>query len=149
MRVAASICFVSMMGVAVACEAIDNPDAPDFVAEFNARAKKYENDIRRNAAATEDVRQAYAAYEQFLEAELAKAYPALLAKLPKPSRTKLERSQADWLKYRKAAFDFIELDEQDVRQLFGFVPQGVPYRHHSRPGDDVVALPEELLDSGW
>ena len=107
MRVAASICFVWMMGVAVACEAIDNPDAPDFVAEFNARAKKYEDDIRRNARATEDVRQAYAAYEQFLEAELAKAYPALLAKLPKPSRAKLERSQADWLKYRKAEFDFI------------------------------------------
>lgn len=42
-----------------------------------------------------------------MQAELAKAYPALLAKLPKPSRTKLERSQADWLKYRKADLDFI------------------------------------------
>ena len=61
MRVAASIGFVWMLGVAVACEAIDNPDAPDFVVEFNARAKKYE-DIRSKAMATEDVRQAYADY---------------------------------------------------------------------------------------
>lgn len=53
MRVAASLCFVWMLGVVGPCEAIDNPDAPDFVAEFNARAKKYDDDIRSKATATE------------------------------------------------------------------------------------------------
>lgn len=99
--------FCLMMGVTVACKAIDNPDAPDFVAEFNARAKQYEDDIQNKVTATEDVRQAYAEYERFLDAELAKAYQALLAKLSKGSQTKLERSQAAWRKYRQAEFDFI------------------------------------------
>lgn len=102
----AAVFSISMMGATVVCKAIDNPDAPDFVAEFNERAKKYEDEIQ-NKAATEDVRQAYAEYERFLDAELDKAYKALSSKLPGPARAKLKRAQDDWHKFRKSEFDFI------------------------------------------
>lgn len=39
------MCFVWMMGATVVAEAIDNPDAPDFAAEFTDRDKKYEDEI--------------------------------------------------------------------------------------------------------
>lgn len=53
------------------------------------------------------MRQAYAGYERFLDAELDKAYKALLLKLFGPARVKLKRSQDDWHKFRRAEFAFI------------------------------------------
>lgn len=103
----AAVFSISMMGATVVCKAIDNPDAPDFVTEFNERAKKYEDEIQNKATATEDVRQAYAEYERFLDAELDKAYKALSSKLPGPARVKLKRAQDDWHKFRKSEFGFI------------------------------------------
>lgn len=101
-------CIASLMiGMATSCRAIDNPDAPDYVAEFSQRAQKFETIIHKQAKTTQDALAAYADYERFLNAELDKAYSTLLARLAPPQQAKLKESQRNWVKYRDSEFGFI------------------------------------------
>lgn len=91
-----------------ACFAIDNPDAPDLVGDFQARAQAFESRIGAAAGSTREATAAYAEYERFLDAELGQAYRALAAKLGAAERASLEKAQERWLAYRDAEFRFIE-----------------------------------------
>lgn len=96
--------------------AIDNPDAPDLLSAFQSRAEAYE----ARAASAGTVREtaaAYAAYEQFLDGELQKAYAALASRLTSPAQAALTRSQHRWLAYRDAEFAFVE--ENWTAEQFG------------------------------
>lgn len=90
------------------CHAIDNPDAPDHVADFEARARQYEVAINERAKTSDEIASAYAGYERFLDKELNSAYSDLLKKLNESSRRGLMNSQRRWLQYRDAEFAFIE-----------------------------------------
>ncbi|MBI3560945.1 MAG: DUF1311 domain-containing protein [Gammaproteobacteria bacterium] len=106
-----------LLGVAIPCRAIDNPDAPDYVAEFQQRAQEFEVAIHQQAKTTQESLKAYANYELFLDKELNNAYQALLPKLAPDLQKKIKQSQRDWVKYRDAEFEFIA--ENWTPQHFG------------------------------
>ena len=89
------------------CFAIDNPDAPDLVAEFQARCSKFESKLREQTGSTREIIVAYAEYEKFLDQELNRAYTALVSRVAAESRPKLVQSQRRWMQYRDAEFLFI------------------------------------------
>ena len=96
-----------MIGFTAPCGAVDNPDAPDYVASFNQRSEKFETAIHQHAKTTQDTLMAYADYERFLDGELNKAYNALLAKLAASQQAGIRESQRNWIKYRDSEFGFI------------------------------------------
>ncbi|SES65769.1 Protein of unknown function [Nitrosomonas marina] len=108
------ICGLVLLGgfgcLSGAALALDNPDAPDYIAEFNSRAQTYERDIQQIAQTTQDYLTAYAAYEQFLDKELNQAYSQLMDQLSEEMQNALRASQRKWLGYRDAAFEFIALN---------------------------------------
>ena len=88
--------------------AIDNPDTIDYVGQFNARAKPFEQNIANRAgAAAAEISGLYTAYYLFLDEELNKAYNTLLKKLPKAEQKKLKASQKSWLTFRTNESEFI------------------------------------------
>lgn len=96
-----------LAGFTASCQAIDNPDAPDYVADFKQRAQPFEVAIHQQAKTTQDSLKAYADYEQFLDKELNKAYKSVLEKLGAEQQTKIKESQRNWIKYRDSEFDLI------------------------------------------
>lgn len=96
--------------------AIDNPDAPDYVADFLERAKGYEDDIQRTPYTTQGYTSAYARYEDFLNDELDGAYNQLMAKLDDDEAKRvLSNSQKQWLRYRDEEFEFIACNWTQTR----------------------------------
>jgi len=86
--------------------AIDNPDAPDYVSAFESRAKPLEDALAYQTSISE-VARASVAYSDFLDAELNKAYQALMKQLDAKARAKMKVSQRAWLSYFKAETEFI------------------------------------------
>ena len=91
----------------VSIQAIDNPDAPDYVDDFLKRAQVNERDIHQTTHTTQQYVTAYAAYEDFLDKELNAAYRQLMAQLSQESQQVLKKSQHAWLNYRDQEFEFI------------------------------------------
>jgi len=112
----AALALVALWLAAAPCTAIDNPDAPDRVADFQARAQAYEARIvaAESTAATVAV---LAEYERFLDAELNQAYKELSGKLDEDARAQLRSSQKRWLAFRDEEFKFI--DGNWTREKFG------------------------------
>jgi uncharacterized protein YecT (DUF1311 family) len=100
---------ITLIGLAAAPSfGVDDPDAPDLMADFQHRASTYEARINANAGRTYEVVEAYADYQRFLDAELTKDYAALAQKLAPAPRAMLIESQRRWLAYRDAGFRFID-----------------------------------------
>jgi len=97
--------------------ALDNPDAPDYVAEFGARILPLENYVHEHASTTDDYVKGYSELHDALDKELNIAYKALMDKLPAASKAKLSASQKEWIKFRDAEFEF--LSENFSRSNFG------------------------------
>lgn len=88
--------------------AIDNPDAPDLLAEFELREKSFVAAIEKPTNTTTDYSIAYANYQDFLDKELNKVYKTLRTMLPADKQKQLKTSQVSWLKYRDLEFAFID-----------------------------------------
>lgn len=88
--------------------AIDNPDAPDLLAEFELREKPLITAIEKPTNTTTDYSIAYADYQDFLDKELNKIYKTLRTTLPADKQKQLKTSQVSWLKYRDLEFAFID-----------------------------------------
>lgn len=86
--------------------ALDDPDAPERVAEFAQRAQSFEDALGEKAGSGAETA-ALADYERFLEAELNQAYAMLSGKLNATPRRALLKSQRAWLRFRDAEFAFI------------------------------------------
>jgi len=87
--------------------AIDNPEAPNYVAEFEARMTPLEDYIHKQAVTTSDYSNGYSALYDALDKELDLAYAALMAKLSGASREKMRVSQQRWIAFRDSEFSFI------------------------------------------
>jgi len=87
--------------------AIDNPDAPDYVAEFELRMQPLENYIYKEASNTLEYAQGYDELESALDKELNLAYRKLMKRLPDESKEALKLSQRQWIKYRDLEFSFV------------------------------------------
>lgn len=98
--------FLALSGLP--CFAIDNPDAPDFVAEFEVRAQKFEINVQNQGGDAADTHRAYSDYENFLDYELNQAYSTLMKHLDNQNKKILIASQKQWLQFRNAEFLFIE-----------------------------------------
>jgi uncharacterized protein YecT (DUF1311 family) len=87
--------------------AIDNPDSPDIVAEFQARCEKFELRVQEQGEYSQDTGLAFSQYEKFLDQELNRAYVGLLQQTSGNPKQDLVRSQRRWLQFRDAEFQFI------------------------------------------
>ncbi len=109
---------VSLLGlVAQSALAIDNPDAPDYVGEFEAREKLYLDAINNPDNTTLAYTQAYGDYLDFLDKELNSAYKLLKSNLSKERQEELKVSQRNWIQFRDAEFALI--DNNWTRENFG------------------------------
>lgn len=100
--------FLSALLHVSLCSAIDNPDAPDYVSEFESRALSYENSIQNQGLAISDTNQANFSYEKFLDQELNQAYTALMKHIAdQQTKKNLQNAQKRWLQFRDAEFEFI------------------------------------------
>jgi uncharacterized protein YecT (DUF1311 family) len=90
--------------------AIDNPDAPDYVTEFEARIVPLETFVQEKATTTADFSDGYKALEEALDKELNTAYQKLMKNLPESSKEALRTSQKQWVKYRDAEFSFLSVN---------------------------------------
>lgn len=100
-------CFALLLaGFAASAGAVDNPDAPDYLAEFERRAHPFAAAVQQARTGQESA-SAYARYETFLDRELNQVYSMLLAKVGAAQQAKMKESQRAWLKYRDAEFNFI------------------------------------------
>lgn len=88
--------------------AIDNPDAPNLIAEFETREKPFITAIEKPSNTTSDYSIAYSNYLKFLDKELNTVYKTLRTKLPEDKQKKLKASQLSWLEYRDLEFTFID-----------------------------------------
>ncbi len=87
--------------------ALDNPDAADRGAEFIARAQPLEQRLGE-AAGGAGYAQAAAAYADFLDQELNRAYRLLLERLSGADRAALVQAQRQWLAFLAAETRFID-----------------------------------------
>lgn len=112
-----ALALLAPIGFSGPALAIDNPDAPDLTAAFQARAKPLEDRIGEAAGGGPALAQANAAYAQFLDAELNQAYAQLQAQLKPADRRALTQAQRRWLRFRDAEDQFI--DHNWTPQNFG------------------------------
>ena len=87
--------------------AIDDPDAPDRLAQFAVRAKPFEDKLAATSGGSASAR-AGADYLAFLDRELNGAYRSLEAHLPADAKAKLLESQRLWILFRDAEGRFVE-----------------------------------------
>ena len=97
--------------------AIDNPDAPDFLGEFETREQLFLQKINNPHNGARDYLIAYDDYQTFLDAELNKAYYLIKFKLPSAQQQELTNSQRHWIKFRDAEFELI--NNTWTRHYFG------------------------------
>ncbi len=128
---------VACMLPALPVFAVDNPDAPDYVAAFEKRAKPYEAKISESGGVTGDAIAAYADYERFLEVELNQSYQALSKKLGPVQKKQLVLSQNKWLAFRAAEIAFI--DANWTMEQFG------TSSHLSRGGYSATITKDRIL----
>lgn len=103
----ASVVFIWMLFCCSLCFAIDNPEAPNYIADFEAKSKNFEINIHKKTGNDSEIVLAYKEYEKFLDEELNRTYAALMQRLKEPSKQNLIASQRRWLQYRDAEFLFI------------------------------------------
>ncbi len=100
-------CLLSIGLIAGAC-ALDNPDAPDLIGEFEKREMVYLTAIDNPKNSTRDFLVAYDNYLIFLDKELNKASEVINSKLPEARKSELMAAQLHWIKYRDAEFELIK-----------------------------------------
>ncbi|NOY73433.1 MAG: DUF1311 domain-containing protein [Gammaproteobacteria bacterium] len=97
--------------------AIDNPDAPDLIGEFEAREQIFLKEINNPRHGSRNDLIAYDHYQQFLDDELNKAYRFVKSRLSTERQQELINSQRNWIKFRDAEFELIK--NTWTRQNFG------------------------------
>ncbi len=88
--------------------AIDNPDAPDLISEFELREQTFLKKINNPRNGSRDYLIAYDNYQNFLNDEMNKAYHLVKSRLLTEQQQKLIHSQCNWIKFRNAEFELIE-----------------------------------------
>ncbi|MFE8072577.1 DUF1311 domain-containing protein [Marinobacteraceae bacterium S3BR75-40.1] len=102
-----SFVFLLLALSSVACQAVDNPEAPNYLESFRSEASTFEQSIYQEAQSTAEMVDAYQRYIQFLDKKLAATESAIEKELREPDRSTFITSQSAWESYRKAERDFI------------------------------------------
>ncbi|MCF6323390.1 MAG: lysozyme inhibitor LprI family protein [Gammaproteobacteria bacterium] len=109
--------LLSMMMLVNTANAIDNPDTPNYIEEFQARELQHLEKIDNPHSTTPGLSETYAAYQFFLDQELNIAYKLIRSKLSAERQAELKQSQRKWIKFRDAEFEFI--NHNWIRKNFG------------------------------
>lgn len=88
-------------------QAIDNPDAPNYLGEFEITSGKYEVALSNSDSKNVDFISEYADYHAFLDKELNKAYTLLKTALNEEEFKSLKASQRKWIAFRGSELQFI------------------------------------------
>jgi uncharacterized protein YecT (DUF1311 family) len=99
--------FLVACSLALPALAVDNPDAPDLAAQFEARAKPLQDRIGEASGGGRNLGPTTAEYDAFLERELNRAYSALIARLAPARLINMQHAQRRWLAWRDAEIEFI------------------------------------------
>lgn len=86
---------------------LDNPDAPNYREEFEARIAPLELYVSEQAITTKEFIAGYARLERALDNELNDAYENLMDQLSDQDQETLRKSQWHWIKYKESEFLFI------------------------------------------
>lgn len=106
------ISFFSIHG----CWALDNPDAPDYLAAIEGKEKPFLEQIE-NVEGYRETLIAYNEYHVFLESEINSLNQQLNQKLPNSKKVLLINSQKQWIEFKESEFELI--DEVWDRNLSG------------------------------
>lgn len=123
--------------------AIDNPDAPDLLGEFRSQSELHEQRVHEAAGGNANAELGVQA--TFLDAELNRAYQALMARLSESQREALRESQRAWLKHRDAEAAFIA--QLWTREDFGSSSTVSRGQHQARLVRDRVEMLLGVLQS--
>lgn len=104
-----TLLLLSLLVCAPIVGAVDNPDAPDYLGEFQARAAAYEHAVAEAAGGSASAE--IGAWIAFLESELTQAQEALSALIPVDEQSRLQRAQSHW----RAHFD---ADKELIRTIW-------------------------------
>lgn len=107
LRIVFYIAGFSMFLLSSLAAALDNPDAPNLVADFEARERPLVETIEDVAGYREGLL-AYTGYLEFLDKELNAVYKTVQSRLPQENQQQLKQSQISWLRYRDLEFALIE-----------------------------------------
>lgn len=88
--------------------ALDNPDATDRLAAFEAREQPYRQTVQQPDNTTLDIIETYADYEAFLATELQQAYQDLYEQISPDARQAMQQAQCRWEQYRDAEMAMIQ-----------------------------------------
>ncbi|MFL1405872.1 lysozyme inhibitor LprI family protein [Marinobacter sp. M1N3S26] len=91
----------------VACQAIDNPDAPHYLEDFRSEVSSHEQAVYEDAQTTSDSMEAYRDYIAFLEEELSAATSALEGEFSGSEGEAFAESQRAWEAYQEAEKAFV------------------------------------------
>lgn len=106
LSVLVSLMCVMLLDVALSF-ALDNPDSPQYLVQFEKKSQQYEQDINE-LYKNLDIIKAYRAYEMYLDGQLNEAYGLLKLKLNSEQQAQLKISQLAWIQFRDQEFKFIE-----------------------------------------
>lgn len=103
--------FLALISVS-SCFAIDNPDAPDYVNNFLAEAKVYEDRIKKCSCNNDEIRSHYKEFNQFLDEKLshAKRLVAFFVKDNEKAKKLFQNSQHSWEVYAKNEKNFVKVN---------------------------------------
>ncbi|WP_328186016.1 lysozyme inhibitor LprI family protein [Marinobacter sp. OP 3.4] len=99
--------FLTIALTSVACQAIDNPDAPNYLEGFRSEVSSHERAIYEDAQTMSDSVEAYRGYIAFLEEELAAATSALEGELAGSEGEAFAESQHAWETYQQSEKAFV------------------------------------------
>lgn len=102
-----SFAFLLIALAPLGCQAIDNPDAPDYLGDFLTEASSYEQVIYVDAQTASDAMEAYREYIGFLEEELVTVTFALEAEFSGSEREAFDKARNAWEAYQEAEKAFI------------------------------------------
>ena len=122
------IALVTLLVFSRVSIAVDNPDAPDYVGEFEKRIAPFEKYINEKAKTTLDYSQGYKKLEEALDKELNTAYKLLISKLNSKEKEQLKESQKQWLKFRDSEFKWISANWTNTKYGSSSVISAGAYR---------------------
>lgn len=99
--------FLTIALTSVACQAIDNPDAPNYLEDFRSEVSSHERAVYENAQTMSASMEAYRDYITFLEEELAATTSALEDELSGSEGEAFAESQRAWAAYQQAEKAFV------------------------------------------
>ena len=102
-----TLVFLTIALTSFGCQAIDNPDTPDYLEQFRSSASSYEQAIYDTARTSAEIMEAYREYVGFLEEELATATSAVEAELSGSERGVFDKARNAWDAYLAAEKTFV------------------------------------------